>query len=282
MNRMMRPPLGLDLGEDGLEALLELAAVLGACDQRAHVERQQLLVLEALRHVTLDDALREALGDRCLATPGSPIRTGIVLGTAPTRTWMRAPDLLVAADDRVELALGRRGGEVARVALRGVMALLGRGTVGGAALAQIADGAVRVWDSRRLVQGAAGVRRGLHGQRQQQALDGHELVARFLCQLLGSVEGAGELGAQVHLASAAAGHLRALGRRALDGGEGVARAAPGALNGPAARPSGSSTGPSTGIGPELLMTFAQGEDFGRPGRSPPHGPCKCRSHGISS
>ena len=41
--------LGLDLGQHGLEPLLELAAVLGAGDQRAHVERQQLLVLQALR-----------------------------------------------------------------------------------------------------------------------------------------------------------------------------------------------------------------------------------------
>ena len=47
---------GCDLVEHGLEPLLEFAAILGAGDQRAEVERQQLLVLQALRHVAVDDA----------------------------------------------------------------------------------------------------------------------------------------------------------------------------------------------------------------------------------
>ena len=57
----------LDLLEHGLEALLELAAVLGAGDERAEVERDDPLVLQALGHVAADDALREALGDGGLA-----------------------------------------------------------------------------------------------------------------------------------------------------------------------------------------------------------------------
>ena len=74
------PALGLDLGEHGFEALLELAAILGAGDQRAHVERQQLLVLEALGHVALDDALGEAFGDRRLADARLADQHRIVLG----------------------------------------------------------------------------------------------------------------------------------------------------------------------------------------------------------
>ena len=53
-----------DLLEDGLEALLELAAVLRAGDHRADVERDQALVAQALGHVALDDAAGEALDDR--------------------------------------------------------------------------------------------------------------------------------------------------------------------------------------------------------------------------
>ena len=51
----------LDLVEHGLEPLLELAPVLGAGHQRAHVEGEDGLVAEALRHVAAHDALGEAL-----------------------------------------------------------------------------------------------------------------------------------------------------------------------------------------------------------------------------
>ena len=97
---------GGDLVEHGLEALLELAAVLRAGDQRAHVERQQLLVLEALGHVAVDDAQRQALDDGGLADAGLADQHGVVLG-APRQHLDGAADLLVAADHRVELA--RRG-----------------------------------------------------------------------------------------------------------------------------------------------------------------------------
>ena len=50
-----------DLVEHRLQPLLELAAIFRAGDQRAHVEREQLLVLQALRHVAVDDAQRQAL-----------------------------------------------------------------------------------------------------------------------------------------------------------------------------------------------------------------------------
>jgi hypothetical protein len=57
----------LDLGEHALEALLELAAVLGAGEQRGQVEREELLVLERLGDVAARDPLGDALDDRGLA-----------------------------------------------------------------------------------------------------------------------------------------------------------------------------------------------------------------------
>ena len=60
----------LDLGEHGFQALLELAAIFGAGDQGAQIERQHLLLLEALRHVAIDDAVRKPLDDRGLADAG--------------------------------------------------------------------------------------------------------------------------------------------------------------------------------------------------------------------
>ena len=74
--------------------------------------------------------------------------------------------------------------------------------------------------------------RGLHGQRQQQALDGDELVAGLVGDLLGGVEHARQLGRQVDLAGAAARDLRALGQRPLDGGQRIARTPAGALDQP--------------------------------------------------
>ena len=90
--------------EDGLEALLELAAELGAGDQRAHVERDDALVLQALGHVAADDALGQAFDDGGLADARLADQHGVVLG-APRQHLDDAADLFVAADDRIELAL---------------------------------------------------------------------------------------------------------------------------------------------------------------------------------
>ena len=96
-----------DVLQHGLQALLELAAVLGAGEQRRHVERQHALVLERLRHLAVDDALREPFDDRGLADARLADQHRIVLG-APLQDLDRAADLVVAADHRIELALRAR------------------------------------------------------------------------------------------------------------------------------------------------------------------------------
>ena len=69
----------LDLLEHGLEALLELAAVLGTGDERAKVERDDALVLEPSG--TSPRTMRWARPSTMavLPTPGSPISTGLFL-----------------------------------------------------------------------------------------------------------------------------------------------------------------------------------------------------------
>src|SRR5690606_26622734 len=59
-----------DLLGDLLEALLEVAAVAGSGDERAEVERVDLLLLERLGHIALDDREGEALDDGRLADSG--------------------------------------------------------------------------------------------------------------------------------------------------------------------------------------------------------------------
>ena len=114
-----------DLLHHLLEALLELAAVLRAGDERRQVERVDLLALQQLGHVGVRDPLREALDDGGLADARLADQDRVVLRAA--REDLHDPlDLGLAADDGVELALG---GELREVAaelveqLRGLLAL---------------------------------------------------------------------------------------------------------------------------------------------------------------
>ncbi|GAC1663328.1 MAG: hypothetical protein NVS9B8_02120 [Candidatus Limnocylindrales bacterium] len=113
----------LDLLEDGLQALLELAPELRPGDQRPEIERDHPPALESLGHVTADDPLGEALDDGRLADAGLADQDRVVL--RPTAQHLDHPaDLLVAADDRVEPAGPSLGRQVASVLLeRGVGAL---------------------------------------------------------------------------------------------------------------------------------------------------------------
>ena len=94
------------------------------------------------RHIAIDDAQRQAFGDGGLADAGLADQHRIVLGAAG-QNLDGAADFLVAADHRIELAVARRLGEVAGIFLERVIGILGRGAVGGAALAQIGDGLVQ-------------------------------------------------------------------------------------------------------------------------------------------
>ena len=167
---------GRDVAEHGLQPLLELAAVLGAGEQRAEVERPHALALEALGHVALDDALGEALHDRGLADARLADQDGVVLGAAREHLD-HAAHLVVAADHRVELArLGERRQIAPELGERAV-ALLGVGGRGRLAAAQI----LQRREQRRL-RDACGRERLAHGARrlreaEQQVLGRGEAVA---------------------------------------------------------------------------------------------------------
>ena len=76
------PFAGLDLLEHRLEPLLELAPVLRARHERAHVEREDRPVLEAFGDVAADDPLGEPLDDRGLADAGVADQHRVVLRLA--------------------------------------------------------------------------------------------------------------------------------------------------------------------------------------------------------
>ena len=101
-----------DLLHHLLQALLELAAVLRAGDQGREVERVDLLVAQQLGHLVGGDALGQPLDDGRLAHAGLADQHRVVLG-APREDLHDPLDLVLAPDDRVELALGGELGEVA-------------------------------------------------------------------------------------------------------------------------------------------------------------------------
>jgi hypothetical protein len=99
-----RVRLVLERLEHALQALLEVAAVLGAGQQRAHVERVDLRFGQDLGHVALRDAPGQAFRDRGLAHAGLAHQQRVVLAPA-AQDLDDALDLVLAADQRIDLAV---------------------------------------------------------------------------------------------------------------------------------------------------------------------------------
>ena len=110
-----------------------------------------------------------------LPTPGSPMRTGLFF--VRRREDLDDPaDLVVAADDRVDLALAGPGGEVLAVLLERLELVLG----------VLRRDAVRAADLLEDLQHLLGADAEalVHGE--QQVLDGQVVVAEVLLELLGA------------------------------------------------------------------------------------------------
>ena len=100
MNRMA-PGIVLDLLHHGLQALLEVAAIARAGQQRAHVEREDGGVLQHLGHLAVDDLARQAFGDGGLADAGIADEQRVVLLPA-AQHLDGAQHLRLAADQRID------------------------------------------------------------------------------------------------------------------------------------------------------------------------------------
>ena len=180
-------PVGaLDLVEDGLQPLLELAAVLRPGDHRAKVQRDQPLAAQRLRHVAGHDSLGQALDDSRLANAGFADQHRVVLGPAGQHLH-HAPNLRVAADDRIDGALAGLLGQVDAVFLQRLERPLG---IGGGHLSVTAADDRECLDQR--VGGGAGGDQDVadvgagSGQRGQQVLGGKEFITTGPHDLLGA------------------------------------------------------------------------------------------------
>ena len=189
-----------DLVEHGLQTLLELAAVLGAGHQRAHVEGEDRPVTEPFGHVAVDDALGETFDDRRLADSGIADQNGVVLRLA-RQDLHHAPDLAVAPDDGVELAGPRLVDEVAPVLLQRLVGHLRHRRGHPLVAADLRQHLEEVVASEPVrCEQAAGCCRGTLGEeREHEMLDRHVLVLQTLGLALGRIEEAAEALSEEHL-----------------------------------------------------------------------------------
>ena len=112
--------LALDLFNDVLHTLLKIAAILAARDKTAHVNIDDLFILEQLRHLAGNDALRQSFSDRRFTDARLANEHWIVFRAA-NEDLDHTLDLLGTADDWVDLSFLRHLIEIAAVFFEGAL-----------------------------------------------------------------------------------------------------------------------------------------------------------------
>ena len=107
---------GLDLTEQALDPLFELAPELGAGHEAGQIEQENFLVLQAHGDVALGDPLRDALSDGRLADARLADEAGVVL-LAAAQNLNRAVNFAVAAHDVVQPALPGLAGQILTIGI---------------------------------------------------------------------------------------------------------------------------------------------------------------------
>ena len=99
--------LGLpDLIEYRLQSFLELTTVLRTGDEGTHVEGEDLLILQALRYLSIRDTLCETLDDGGLTDTRLTDQHRVVL-TFTAEDTDDIPDLIITPDNRIILLILR-------------------------------------------------------------------------------------------------------------------------------------------------------------------------------
>ena len=114
----------LDLRQYGFEPFFKFSAEFRAGDEGAHIQRKERTVFEIFGDVTSDDTERKSFRDCRFADAGLADQTGIVLRFSGEDTDGVA-DLLVSADDGIELLRASERGEVLSVFGEHVVGLFG-------------------------------------------------------------------------------------------------------------------------------------------------------------
>ena len=128
-----------ELVQHRLEAFLEVAAVLRPGQERTQIQRQDALILQAIGHFAVHNALRQALDDRGLAHTGLTDQNRVVL-LATLQYLDGPPDLIIPADHRIQLAIPGPGGEIRGILVQCLTVFLCRGVVHGLTSTHAVDG----------------------------------------------------------------------------------------------------------------------------------------------
>ncbi len=192
------PVGGLDLLQDGLQALLKLTAVLRAGHHGTQVQGNQGLAAQRFGYVPGDHALGQALHHGGLADARVTDEHRVVLG-APRKHLHHTPDFLVAPDHRVELAGAGQCGHVGTELLQRLERAFRIRTVD---LAVPADGGqggaeqfARRSDLAHRFPGLGDIR----GQSDEQVFGGDIGVPQFTGQFLGRVDSLQQLARELGL-----------------------------------------------------------------------------------
>ena len=118
-----RVGIGLDLLDDLLQPLLEIAAIARAGEQRAHIEGKHCRAFEHIGDIAIDDSPGEPLGDRRLADAGIADEQRIVL-LASAQHLDGAADFDIAPDQRIDLAVPRLLVEIDAISFQSIALFL--------------------------------------------------------------------------------------------------------------------------------------------------------------
>ena len=207
----------LHLVQHSFQPFLKFAPVLGARDQRAHIQRENGLVLQLFGDVLLHDSLGKSLGNGGFAHAGFTDENGVVL-RLPGQNADNVPDFLIPADHRIHLLLSCPLDQIGAVLFQRVVGSLR--VVGGDTL--IAPDFLQSLQNTLLCN-LIGLEQLLHAapgsfqKSKEQMLHGHILVLHGLRLLLRRIERGLYVGADVKavhcLTRSYAGDLPQLGFR---------------------------------------------------------------------
>ena len=181
-----------------LEALLEFSAEFSAGDQRAHIERENTLVLQALGHLAVDDALRQAFHDGGLAHARFTNEDRIVLGST-LEHLNRPANFVITTDHRIQLSAAGTLREVNGVLLQRAARLLGIRIIDGRTTAHFVDGLLDgCFLSTRFLDGPSEFAT-IFKRRERKQLRGDKLVPTLLRRLIAGVQQPGQVIRHVHI-----------------------------------------------------------------------------------
>ena len=110
-----------EFGNDALEPLFKISAILGPGEQGAHIQRKNCAVQQHFRYLLVDNLFGNAFGDGGFADSGFADEERIILA-APAKDLDSPLHLVFAPDQRINLAEFRLLIQVGRVRFQRIFA----------------------------------------------------------------------------------------------------------------------------------------------------------------